>query len=151
MEVRSWKSKALFLLLLQYLEQNGLVQIKIQKNGALALRALNCFDLLGLLAWKCIDLKRWWIRLTPCSLELEEPIIHEKLPGNCKVRVWQSKELETVCWDGKRRLLVGGVALCSDKTWHVMNCLSVKNQIWTVWATYKVFYCPGGPDTLGLM
>lgn len=61
------------------------------------------------------------------------------------------KELEMVCEDGKSWVLVGVAALCSDKMQQVMNCSSVKIQIWTVWATYEVFYCPGGLDILGLM
>lgn len=52
------------------------------------------------------------------------------------------KELEMVCGDGKSWVLVGGVALCSDKMQQVMNCSSGKIQIWTVWATYKLFYWP---------
>lgn len=63
----------------------------------------------------------------------------------------KGEELETVPWDGKSWVLVGDVALCSDKMQQVMNCSSVKNQIWTIWTTYKVFYCPDGPDTLDLM
>lgn len=61
------------------------------------------------------------------------------------------KELEMVRGEGKSWVLVGGVALCSDKMQQVMNCSSVKIQIWTVWATYKVFYSSTGADTLGLM
>lgn len=61
------------------------------------------------------------------------------------------KEQEILCGDGKSWVLVGGVALCSDKMQQVINCSPVKIQIWTAWATYEVFYCHGGPDTLSLM